>query len=87
MSMAEPAVSRSPDPAVSRSPDRDTPATAGLPDPYYQSPDGRITLYHGDCRELLPTLPEGSVDLVVTDPPYSGGGAWGSDRNRPIAQK
>jgi DNA modification methylase len=34
--------------------------------PYYER-DG-ITLYHGDCREILPTLPK--VDLVLTDPPY-----------------
>lgn len=27
-----------------------------------------VTLYLGDCREILPTL--GSVDAVVTDPPY-----------------
>lgn len=30
--------------------------------------DGQITLYCGDCRDILPTL--GSVDVVVTDPPY-----------------
>jgi site-specific DNA-methyltransferase (adenine-specific) len=30
--------------------------------------DGRVTLYLGDCREILPTL--GNVDAVVTDPPY-----------------
>ena len=34
--------------------------------PYYQK-DG-ITIYHGDCREVLPTLEP--VDLVLTDPPY-----------------
>lgn len=28
-----------------------------------------VTLYLGDCREILPTL--GKVDAVVTDPPYS----------------
>jgi site-specific DNA-methyltransferase (adenine-specific) len=37
-----------------------------LPTPYYDR-DG-ITIYHGDCREILPTLPK--VDLVLTDPPY-----------------
>lgn len=29
-----------------------------------------VTLYHGDCLEIMPTLPAGSVDLIVTDPPY-----------------
>jgi DNA modification methylase len=29
-----------------------------------------VTLYCGDCREVLPTL--GSVDAVITDPPYVG---------------
>lgn len=37
--------------------------------PYYD--DGRgITIYHGDCRDILPTLAAESVDLVLTDPPY-----------------
>jgi len=35
--------------------------------PYYEQ-DG-VTIYHGDCRDLLP-LPE-PVDHVITDPPYS----------------
>lgn len=34
-------------------------------DPYYD--EGGITIYHGDCREVLPCL---SADVVVTDPPY-----------------
>lgn len=38
--------------------------------PDWQSDDGRITLYRGDCLEVLPTLDPGSVDAVVTDPPY-----------------
>jgi site-specific DNA-methyltransferase (adenine-specific) len=29
---------------------------------------GDCTPYHGDCREILPTLQ--GVDLIVTDPPY-----------------
>lgn len=29
-----------------------------------------ITLLQGDCLELMRTLPAGSVDAVVTDPPY-----------------
>lgn len=31
-----------------------------------------IELLHGDCRDLLPTLPERSVQCVVTSPPYFG---------------
>ena len=27
-------------------------------------------LYHGDCIELMKNIPDGSVDLVLTDPPY-----------------
>ena len=30
-----------------------------------------VTLYLGDCREILPSLPK--VDAVVTDPPYGIG--------------
>jgi DNA modification methylase len=43
---------------------------------------GDATLYHGDCLEILPTLPK--VDAVVTDHPYGlgskldgGTGEWG----------
>lgn len=35
--------------------------------PYYQ--DDAVTLWLGDCREILPTLEP--VDHVITDPPYS----------------
>ena len=31
---------------------------------------GTVTLYCGDCLEVLPTLEAKSVDAVVTDPPY-----------------
>lgn len=34
--------------------------------PYYE--DEWVTLYNGDCMEVLPSL--GVVDLIVTDPPY-----------------
>ena len=29
-----------------------------------------IELWHGDCLELMKNIPDGSVDLVLTDPPY-----------------
>ncbi|HKO91470.1 MAG TPA: DNA methyltransferase [Polyangiaceae bacterium] len=37
--------------------------------PYYDH--GGITIYHGDCREILPSL--GKFDLLLTDPPYGTG--------------
>ena len=37
--------------------------------PYYEH--AGITIYHGDCLEILPQL--GPVDAVVTDPPYGMG--------------
>lgn len=42
-----------------------------MTDPYYQ--DERVTLWHGDCLDVLPTLPDASMDSVVTDPPYELG--------------
>ena len=41
-------------------------AGGGAVRPYYEA--SGITIYHGDCREVLPGLPK--VDLVLTDPPY-----------------
>ncbi len=37
--------------------------------PYYQ--DDFCTIYHGDCREILPSLEIEQCGLVLTDPPYS----------------
>jgi site-specific DNA-methyltransferase (adenine-specific) len=53
--------------------------------PYYQ--DSAVTLYHGDCREILPTLSPRSVDAIITDPPYSSGGMYRSDRAMPTNGK
>jgi site-specific DNA-methyltransferase (adenine-specific) len=46
--------------------------------PYYEQ-DG-ITIYHGDCREVLKRHVTGWFDLMLTDPPYGiflKGGKWG----------
>lgn len=51
----------------------------GLPKPYYD--DAGITLYHGDCLQLLVegSWSAQSVDCIVTDPPY-----WTLDRWREV---
>jgi DNA modification methylase len=46
--------------------------------PYFQ--DDAVTIYHGDCREILPLLSK--VDLVLTDPPYGIGEANGKNKSR-----
>lgn len=45
--------------------------------PYFQSHKySDFTLYHGDCMELLKTIPDNSVNAIFADPPYflSNGG-------------
>ena len=44
--------------------------------PYYEH--AGITIYHGDSFDLLHGLT--GIDAVVTDPPYSSGGAFRGDR-------
>jgi DNA modification methylase len=39
---------------------------------------GRATLYLGDCRDILPTLPK--VGAVVTDPPYGIAQLWAGEQ-------
>jgi len=50
-----------------------------LPKPYYQ--DEWVTIYHGDNKNLIPSL--GKFDLLLTDPPYIiavGGGGLSKKR-------
>jgi site-specific DNA-methyltransferase (adenine-specific) len=37
-------------------------------EPYYS--EAGITIYHADCRSILPSLAAASVDAVICDPPY-----------------
>jgi DNA modification methylase len=30
----------------------------------------RVTLHHGDCRDILPTIPDETIDVVIADPPF-----------------
>ena len=44
-----------------------------------------INLQCGDCLELLKKIPDNTIDLVITDPPYEivaggAGGAFGADK-------
>ena len=53
-----------------------------LPPAYYR--DEWVYIIHGDCREILPSIPDKSIDLVLTDPPYGVGdmvsGTMGKNR-------
>ncbi len=61
-----------------------------MPDP--EVSQGGISLYHGDCAVLLRQVPDASVDLVVTSPPYDnlreyGGIEWDFDKFRRVASE
>ncbi len=45
------------------------------------------TIYQGDCLELLPKVRDLSMDMVLTDPPYSSGGMSITSRARPTGEK
>ena len=55
--------------------------------PYYQHSD--VTIYQGNCPDVMPFLPANSVDLVLTDPPYLVGyeGRWDSDRRQIVGDR
>ena len=42
--------------------------------------DESVTIYNGEALAVLASLPEASVDHIVTDPPYSSGGLMRGDR-------
>ena len=42
-----------------------------------------ITLWHGDCLELMKDIPEGSIDMILCDLPYKEtGNKW--DKSFPL---
>ncbi len=40
--------------------------------PYYESEDHRVSIFKDDAINFLKSLPEASVDVIITDPAYSG---------------
>lgn len=44
-------------------------------------------IIHGDCLQILPEIPNDSVDAVITDPPYSSGGLTSGERSADPAKK
>jgi site-specific DNA-methyltransferase (adenine-specific) len=46
-----------------------------------------IQLLYGDCLEKLDEIADGSVDAIITDPPYSSGGRTAGERSKPPSTK
>ena len=54
------------------------------PIPVAERPEVATGIVHGDCLKVMAEMPDGSVDLVITSPPYNalntpGGGWWDSN--------
>ncbi len=47
----------------------------------------QITLFQGDCLELMEPMEDGLFDMILTDPPYSSGGLYAGDRQKSTASK
>lgn len=45
------------------------------------SPNADVVLYKGDVKKLLKSIPEGSVQLIVTSPPYNLGKEYETKQN------
>src|SRR3989338_7048872 len=45
-------------------------------DPFYSTKDGKATLFKADCRNVMDSIPPGSINMIFADPPYflSNGG-------------
>lgn len=46
-----------------------------------------LNLMHGDCFEEMKKIPDGSVEMILTDPPYSSGGLFVDARQESTSQK
>ena len=57
-----------------------TPDPTATRSPYFQDDDGLVTIHNADSKDLS-FLPDGSVHLVVTSPPYNLGKDYGTARD------
>ncbi len=56
--------------------------------PYWQTTDGStVHLYQGNCLNVLKQLPDQSVHMVVTSPPYWGLRDYGTDKSLEIGSE
>lgn len=61
---------------------------AELPPDWVLPPDADAALIVGDAvHQVLPRLAPGSLDGLITDPPYSSGGMFRGDRAKPTSAK
>jgi len=43
-----------------------------------------LMIYHGDCLDIMPTLEAGSIETVITDPPFNAGKSFENDDLLPL---
>ncbi len=53
-----------------------------LPKPYYRDEQADIAIYCADCRDILPLIPDKSIDLVLTSPPFNIGDVHHTDNHK-----
>src|SRR3972149_2727937 len=46
--------------------------------PYYRGEQSDVVVYNADCRDVLPHIPDKSIDLVLTDFPYGNETDYGA---------
>lgn len=46
-----------------------------------------MQLFNGDCLQQLANIPDSSIDMVLTDPPYSSGGLFAGNRKQDTRTK
>jgi DNA modification methylase len=46
---------------------------------YYE--DAHVTIYHGDCVEIMRAMRGVELDAIITDPPYCSGGSMEAQKN------